>query len=56
MAGKRLFCSSVSSDPNEKPCMTCWHCNAVEIEDHPDLVLVGLDLTKEEANLCTTGT
>lgn len=46
---KRLFCSSENSE--EKPCMTCWGCNAVDIEDHPDLIVMGLDQTKKKKQI-----
>lgn len=48
---KRLFCDSETSNESEKPCLTCWHCNAIEIEDHPDLVLIGLDSTKKKKQI-----
>ena len=48
---KRLFCDAKTTPEAEKPCLTCWHCNAVEIEDHPDLLLVGLDTTKKKKQI-----
>lgn len=57
---KRLFCERANAISNDStfehldstlPCLTCWHCNAVEIEDHPDLLRIGLDTTKKKKQI-----
>mgnify|MGYP001232808200 CR=1 FL=1 len=45
---KRIFCEKVQDG---KVCNRCWHCQAVDIEDHPDLIRVGLDSTKRKLQI-----
>jgi DNA polymerase III subunit delta' len=45
---KRIFCDNGIEMPI---CGRCWHCQAVDTDDHPDVIHMGLDPTKRRLQI-----